>query len=89
MEEEEEDCGVHHMRPDTWEDLSLTKLRNNLSESLRNVLKAKRYFNDRLGSIYPSVQTVQTGYPSLPWKEVLNRRKQKRKRRRRKKEEEG
>lgn len=58
MEEEEEDCGVHHMRPDTWEDLSLTKLRNNLSESLRNVLKAKRYFNDRLGSIYPSVQTV-------------------------------
>lgn len=65
------------MRPDTWEDLSLTKLRNNLSESLRNVLKAKRYFNDRLGSIYScancsaelSVFTVERSFKSEETKE--------------------
>ena len=66
------------MRPDTWEDLSLTKLRNNLSESLRNVLKAKRYFNDRLGSTYPlcklcstelSVFTVERSFKSEETKE--------------------
>lgn len=59
------------MRPDTSEDLSLTKLRNNLSESLRNALER----NDTLtiAEIHLLLANYSPRTTAFPhFKEVLN-----------------